>query len=388
MLIPYVTNLTLFTQKVFSLNRSLAGNIVGVGICYHSLDSMRYARSWPAWVEENCTALAEHREVPCISLETVLGEWLQGRPMARLKIDAQGSDLDVVKSAGLHVDKILFVVLEAQGTFEAALYEGQKMCDEIQTEMRSLGFILADSGSLPGCNRTGGLPYPFHEEDIAFVRHELRHLWRSFYTEHPYCRKGILSAAGACGGPYCMAPEIGLHVNRSGGCDGLIQDTLTFTSRAVGLALLGTSGDCWSHVRVEVQRGNLTVQVLQGRTRGHRRCPARFVATQSLHGPLMRVRVGSETSADFRVRLLLLPGLLDMPPPTFQTVFEDFRDVISRSVVASGVHFVWPRGCASLPGHVQSYLSREYHSTLLGPSSTDICIMEKKRKQRCGRQFC
>ena len=340
--------------------------------------STRYAKSWPRWVEENCTALAERREVPCISLEKVLADWLRGRPIARTKIDAQGSDLDIVKSAGAHMDKLLYVIMEAQGTMEAPLYEGQAPCDELQTQMRSLGFILADTGRLPACNKTGGLPYPFHEEDIAFVRHELRHLWRAFYDEHPYCRHGIVSAAGACGGPYCMAPAISAHVNRSGGCNGLIEDTLTFGPSAIGLLVLATTHDCTSQAQVDVDRGNLTVQVLQGHARGRRRCAAKFVAIQSLHGPLIRVRSGVGTASDFHVRALLLPGLLDLSPAQFREAFQEFHGAISSSIgAASSLQLVWPRSCSDLPVHVQSNMPASY-ATLEQPGSR-TCAMDRRK---------
>ena len=338
-------------------------------------DETRYSRSWPKWVEENCTALAERREVPCISLATVLGEWLHGRPIARMKIDAQGSDLDVVKSAGPFVRQLLYVVMEAQGTFEASLYEGQAKCDEIQNEMSAMGFILADTRTLPACNGTEGLPEPFHEEDIAFIRHELRHLWRRFYHEHPYCQQGVVSASGACGGPYCLVPSLGMHVNRSGGCD-LIQDSLVFDD-SVGLVLLGTTDACWSHVQVGRDHGgNVTVQVLQGPARGRRRCAAKFVAVQSVHGPLIRIRSGTDSS-DFRVRLLLLPGILHLSPRKFEEVFEYFLQIVEGSGTLS-FQLVWPCSCAELSARSLPILTNSFEPVPSSSSkSGNLCIMEK-----------
>ncbi|OLP95872.1 tRNA/tmRNA (uracil-C(5))-methyltransferase [Symbiodinium microadriaticum] len=312
-----------------------------------NMDETRYTKSWPKWVEENCSALAERRDVPCISLAVVLSEWLAGRPIARMKIDAQGSDLDVVKSAGPYLKQLLFIVMETQGTFEALLYEGQASCDQVQAEMRALGFILADTRSLPACNRTGALPYPFHEEDIAFVRRELHHLWRDFYYEHPYCQHGIVSAAGACGGPYCMAPEFNMHVNRSGGCADQIQDILAFPSDAIGMVLLWTSANCIRNIEVTMDGmgpRNLRVQVLQGRARGKRQCPSKFDAVQSLHGPIVRVRSGS---SDHRVQMLLLPGFLNITSAKLEEALEYFFYVVENSG-ASNFHLIWPRACVEL----------------------------------------
>eukprot|EP00439_Symbiodinium_sp_Y106_P027926 s2359_g3.t1 len=340
----------------------------------HNRDETRYTKSWPKWVEENCTALAEHRDVPCISLAKVLAEWLAGRPIARMKIDAQGSDLDVVKSAGPYLKQLLFVVMETQGTFEAPLYEGQASCDQVQAEMRALGFILADTRSLPACNRTGALPYPFHEEDIAFVRRELHHLWRDFYHEHPYCQHGIVSAAGACGGPYCLAPELKMHVNRSGGCD-LIQDTLVFSSDSVGMVLLWTSGACWGNIQVSMDGGSLMVQVLQGRARGRRHCPSKFGAVQSLHGPIVRVRSGRGSSSDHRVQVLLLPGFFNITSAKLEEAFEYFLFVVDNSG-ASNFHLIWPCACAELPADALPHrISIEYR--LMNQPSGSTCAMEK-----------
>ena len=38
--------------------------------------------------------------MPCISLEEVIDDWLGGQEVELLKIDAQGFDLQVVRSAG------------------------------------------------------------------------------------------------------------------------------------------------------------------------------------------------------------------------------------------------------------------------------------------------
>ena len=314
--------------------------------------------------------------MPCISLAVVLSEWLAGRPIARMKIDAQGSDLDVVKSAGPYLKQLLFIVMETQGTFEALLYEGQASCDQVQAEMRALGFILADTRSLPACNRTGALPYPFHEEDIAFVRRELHHLWRDFYYEHPYCQHGIVSAAGACGGPYCMAPEFNMHVNRSGGCADQIQDILAFPSDAIGMVLLWTSANCIRNIEVTMDGmgpRNLRVQVLQGRARGKRQCPSKFDAVQSLHGPIVRVRSGS---SDHRVQMLLLPGFLNITSAKLEEALEYFFYVVENSG-ASNFHLIWPRACVELRADALPHRISTGYRPVNQPSGS-TCAMEKR----------
>ena len=52
------------------------------------------------FVRNSCAKTVQIRHVPAITLRTVLGEWLPGWRVAKLKIDAQGSDLGVLAAAG------------------------------------------------------------------------------------------------------------------------------------------------------------------------------------------------------------------------------------------------------------------------------------------------
>ena len=51
------------------------------------------------FVRNACAKTVWIRQVPAITLRTVLGEWILGWRVARLKIDAQGSDLSVLEAA-------------------------------------------------------------------------------------------------------------------------------------------------------------------------------------------------------------------------------------------------------------------------------------------------
>ena len=51
-------------------------------------------------IMKSCAKSFEVHRVQCITLRTVLSDWLGGRPVARVKIDAQGHDLAVVRGAG------------------------------------------------------------------------------------------------------------------------------------------------------------------------------------------------------------------------------------------------------------------------------------------------
>ena len=163
--------------------------------------------TWPSWVVERCAHLQEERSVPCVSLATVVGKWLGASPIARMKVDAQGSDLDVIKSAGEFLYRLLFINLEVHSKLAAPLYHGQASCDEVLLTMRHLGFVLADARKIGfACN------FSRPEGNLDFVRREVWPLWRSFYKDYAYCRslREFLNAFGYFVGPKkaCIEPTM------------------------------------------------------------------------------------------------------------------------------------------------------------------------------------
>merc|ERR1712194_936725 len=99
--------------------------------------------------------------------------------IARLKLDAQGADLDIIRSAGSQLQKLLFVQLETQDSRAAVLYEGQVFCEEIVQEMQVLGFAFADQrlATLHGHTACADAR---SERDLHFVRLEVARLWHSW----------------------------------------------------------------------------------------------------------------------------------------------------------------------------------------------------------------
>ena len=134
--------------------------------------------------------------------------------MARMKVDAQGMDLQVVKSAGPLLEQLRFLSMEVQSSFAIPLYEGQVFCPEVLSTMRSLGFVLADTTQnvRSVCNASGA--HQVLEQDVHFIRQGLRQHWRFFYKDYGFCKQ--FAAAGACGGPFCIAPMLHATVNLTG----------------------------------------------------------------------------------------------------------------------------------------------------------------------------
>jgi FkbM family methyltransferase len=103
-------------------------------------EQKRASVKWFHWVGGSCATNAENRTVPCISLEEVIRDWLNGFNVKHIKIDAQGFDLNVVKSAGSMVDRIESIKMEVLCEGAARLYANQPTCKDVQREMIKLGF--------------------------------------------------------------------------------------------------------------------------------------------------------------------------------------------------------------------------------------------------------
>merc|ERR1712217_201208 len=86
---------------------------------------------------------------------------LGGRSVRYLKVDAQGYDLQVVRSAGKHMNRIRSVTVEAQCDRVDKIYPDAPNCSTVYKEMLNLGF------------RTGFNPRTCAwciEVDIHFIR--------------------------------------------------------------------------------------------------------------------------------------------------------------------------------------------------------------------------
>ncbi|CAE7942205.1 unnamed protein product [Symbiodinium necroappetens] len=100
-------------------------------------------QGWSHWfkdLKDTCAKEMDVRLVPCISLETVIRDWLLGGHISFLKIDAQGKDLDVVRSLGSQMHKVRRIQMEALPKSHESVYVNQPMCDHIVAEMMKLGF--------------------------------------------------------------------------------------------------------------------------------------------------------------------------------------------------------------------------------------------------------
>lgn len=118
---------------------------------------------WASWIPGICKQV-QRRRVPCVSLNTVLHEWLADRPVAFLKVDAQGHDLAIVRAAGREglstVEELSLEVIHDDCT---PIYEGQPRCTEVVSTMLSLGF-----GATFACNQRDRFGQSGCEGNIRF----------------------------------------------------------------------------------------------------------------------------------------------------------------------------------------------------------------------------
>lgn len=84
-------------------------------------------------------------EVPCVTLASIL-DHLKPDMIHMLKVDAQGNDLDCIKSAENWLDKCLFVQMETcvAKTADTLMYKNQNTRDSDVEYMLSRGFELFD----------------------------------------------------------------------------------------------------------------------------------------------------------------------------------------------------------------------------------------------------
>ena len=94
------------------------------------------------FVRHACAKTVQVRHVPAVTLATVLGEWLPGWRVAKLKIDAQGSDLGVLMAAGASLlRRVNEVSMETLHDSCDGIYDQQPNCSTIVREMDALGFL-------------------------------------------------------------------------------------------------------------------------------------------------------------------------------------------------------------------------------------------------------
>lgn len=100
-------------------------------------------------IPDICVHVVSEERVPSHRLETILDRIPKSVRVEFVKVDAQGIDLDVVKSAGRSLKRIEKVMIEVQKTSEKnpEFYKGQNGYDEAVSWMTANGFALNNEQS-------------------------------------------------------------------------------------------------------------------------------------------------------------------------------------------------------------------------------------------------
>ena len=148
---------------------------------------------------EWCNPIAEHRRVWSEPLEQVL-RWID-RPVAFLKVDAQGLDLEVVRSGGARLPLVQRVSMEVVSDDCTPVYVGQPVCTQVVAAMSQLGYQpVSTTPCSPPQRRL--LPSHWCELNILFVQSSLptasHEPYLGFHTIHTNgCSKDTFTARTA-----------------------------------------------------------------------------------------------------------------------------------------------------------------------------------------------
>jgi FkbM family methyltransferase len=95
-------------------------------------------------IPDECVELIRSELVPSIRLESIISALPASIEIELLKVDTQGNDLKVVKSAGEQIKRVKMVLMEIQDTRDgrAPFYEGQDTFEEAMDWMTKMDFVL------------------------------------------------------------------------------------------------------------------------------------------------------------------------------------------------------------------------------------------------------
>ena len=94
-----------------------------------------------ASLASGCGTIRATRTVPTVTLEEVLSTWLRGRPVHWLKVDAQGSELSVLRSGRKHLRQVERFQLEIPSGLCTTLTLGAPSCEDIFAYAASMGYV-------------------------------------------------------------------------------------------------------------------------------------------------------------------------------------------------------------------------------------------------------
>lgn len=129
-------------------------------------EAERQRGHWPELLERGCLRTRDVRVVPCVDLDEILREWTyEGEQIYELKVDAQGFDIEVVRSAGVEnlQRRVARIQLETRADSTPAMYDSADggvasgRCSDVVAEMAGMGFRCWPGCAADGANGEDGL---------------------------------------------------------------------------------------------------------------------------------------------------------------------------------------------------------------------------------------
>ena len=102
----------------------------------------------PPSVIHQITTIIEQKEVETQPLKTIIEKDLKNEIIHILKIDAQGNDLNVIKSAGNLLTNVMFIVMESNSDTTTTLYKNSTHFAEDYSYLKSRDFELITKETL------------------------------------------------------------------------------------------------------------------------------------------------------------------------------------------------------------------------------------------------
>jgi FkbM family methyltransferase len=102
----------------------------------------------PPSVIHHITNITERKEVETQTLKTIIEKDLKNEIIHILKIDAQGNDLNVIKSAGNLLTNVMFIVMESNSDTTTTLYKNSTHFAEECSYLKSRDFELITKETL------------------------------------------------------------------------------------------------------------------------------------------------------------------------------------------------------------------------------------------------
>ena len=161
-------------------------------------------------------------------------------------------------------------------------------------------------------------------------------------------------------------------MNRTGGCEGDIQDVLSFEPAALGMVQVWISPGCLENLEIRLVNKRIRFWIRQGHVK-RRVCSVQSGFIASTNGPMVRLQVDDRrTVGPHESKLVILRGLLDQTAEKADESLKTYLDASARF----GPEIFWPQACELLMKSVHWPRLSQFSPTKSG----EFCVLDKVPK--------